>query len=132
MTTHHTTPTGLSSWWRPVLIGVCVGVVCTTLVLLLCAFLLLRLGISPSAATPMAVVSAAVGSVAGGFAAGLCGGRKGLLLGAVCGTLFYALVLAVGLISGADLVVGYALLKWAVLTVCSAAGGVLGVNRRHS
>ena len=131
MHTHNSTPSRLSPWLRPVLMGVCVGVVSTTLLLLLFAFLLFRTSLPASTATPMAVAALGLGGFLGGLAAGLNGRQRGLLLGAVCGTLLYLILLLAGLACGGELASGYALLKWAVLTVCSAAGGVLGVNRRH-
>ena len=131
MHTHNPVPSRLSPWLRPVLIGVCVGVVSTTLLLLLFAFLLLQASLPAATATPMAVAALGVGGFLGGLAVGLSRKQRGLLLGAICGTLLYLILLLAGLACGEEPAWGYALLKWAVLTVCSAAGGVLGVNRRH-
>ena len=57
--------------------------------------------------------------------------EKGLLIGGLCGVLLALLLLIGGIADGKGPTWGYAVLEWAVLTVCSAAGGVLGVNRRH-
>ena len=116
---------------KPVFIGVCVGVVCTTLLLLLSAWLFYKLALPVAAVTPVAVAALCLGGFAGGTAVGLSAGQKGLLLGAVCGTLLYLILLIAGVAYGGGVSSGYAVLKWAVLMVCSAAGGVLGVNRRH-
>jgi len=121
----------LSLWLRPLLIGVAVGVVGTTLLLLLCALLICKLALPMGAVTPMAVAALGGGGLAGGVAAGLSGKQRGLLLGGACGTAMYLILLLAGVARGGGPEVGYALLQWAVLTVCSAAGGVLGVNRRH-
>ena len=131
MSAHHPTPTRPSLWLRPLLIGVCVGVVCTTLVLILCALLLYKLDLPTTVATPMALTALGLGGVAGGFTAGFCVREKGLLMGGLCGMLLALLLLLVSIADGSGLQWGYAVLRWAVLTVCSAAGGVLGVNRRH-
>lgn len=131
MHTHKPVSTRLPSWWRPLLTGVCVGVVGTTLALLLFALLIDKLSLPTAAVTPMAVAALGVGGLAGGFAAGLCGGRRGLLLGAVCGVLLFLILLIAGVAWGKALTPGYTVIKWAVLTACSAAGGVLGVNRRR-
>ena len=117
MSTHHRIPARLSLWLRPLLVGVCVGVVCTTLLLLLCALLLYKLALPTTVVTPMALVALGLGGFGGGMAAGLGSREKGLLIG--------------GIADGKGPTWGYAVLEWAVLTVCSAAGGVLGVNRRH-
>lgn len=131
MSAHSFAPARLSVWLRPLLIGACVCVVCTTLLLLLCALLLYKLDLPTSAAAPMAFVALGLGGVVGGFAAGFCGREKGLLMGGLCGVLLAFLLLLVSLADGSGPQWGYAVLQWAVLTVCSAAGGVLGVNRRH-
>ena len=41
------------------------------------------------------------------------------------------ILLIIGLAGGGGLSPALTVLKWAVLTVCSAAGGVLGVNCYH-
>ena len=131
MHTHNRAPDHLSPWLRPVLTGVSVGVVCATLLLLLFALLIYKLPIPTAAVTPLAVTAMGLGGFAGGFAAGLSGRQRGLLMGAICGTLLLLVLLIAGLIRGDGVAWGYAAVKWAVLTVCSAAGGVLGVHRRH-
>ena len=131
MSTHHPIPARLSFWLRPLFVGVCVGVVCTTLLLLLCALLLYKLALPTAVVTPMALVALGLGGFGGGIAAGLCGKEKGLLIGGLCGVLLALLLLIVGIADGKGPTWGYAAFEWAVLTVCSAAGGVLGVNRRH-
>ena len=131
MPTPKRAPARLSPWLRPVAIGVCVGVVCVTLLLLLFALLIYKLSIPLSAVTPLALAALGLGGFAGGLVAGLCSRQNGLAVGAVCGTLLTLILLIVGLARGDGLSPGLAALKWAVLTVCSAAGGVLGVNRYH-
>ena len=51
-------------------------------------------------------------------------------LGALCGTLVYLLLLLTGLLRSGSIEGGYALIKWAVLTVCGAVGGLIGVSRK--
>lgn len=119
----------LSPFVKPLLIGLCVGVVTSTLLLLLCALLVYKMALPMGALTPMALAATGLGSLAGGIAVGLCAGQRGLLMGAVCGTLLYLILLIAGLARG-GVAPAYAALKWAVLTVCSAAGGVWSVNRR--
>ena len=127
MNTH--TRLSLPPFVRPLLIGLCVGVVTATLLLLLCALLVYKMTLPLGALTPMALVSTGLGGLAGGIAVGLSAKQHGLLMGAVCGTLLYLILLIAGLARG-GVAPAYAALKWAVLTVCSAAGGVWSVNRR--
>ena len=116
---------------RALLLGVAIGVVVATGLLLLCALLMIRLDLPEGAVAPMALTAAGLGALASGIAAGLYHKQMGLLMGAVCGTLWYLILLVAGLVRVGGIAPGYAALKWAVLTVCSAAGGVWGVNRRH-
>lgn len=115
---------------KPLLIGSAVGAVTATGLLLLSALLLYKLNLPTGAVAPMAVAAMGLGCLVGGFAAGLCAKEKGLLWGATCGALLYLILLIAGLARTGDASLGYAALKGAVMTVCSAAGGVLGVNRR--
>ena len=102
-----------------------------TLFLLLFALLFFKLSIPLSAVTPLAMAALGLGGFAGGLAAGLSSRQNGLAVGAVCGVLLTLILLVVSLARGAEVSPGLTALKGAVLTVCSAAGGVLGVNRYH-
>ena len=130
MNTHTRTPFTLHPYVRSLLLGVGIGVVTATLLLLLCAAVIARVAVPGGAIPPMAVAAMGIGSLVGGCAVGRSAKRHGLWLGAVCGTLLYLILLIAGLIRTGDVAVGYAAIKWAVLTVCSAAGGVWSVNRR--
>lgn len=125
------TPSPLSPWLRPILIGLAVGAVTATGLLLLFALLIYKLDLPMGAVTPLAVIAMGLGSLVGGIAVGLSTKEKGLLSGAVCGALLYLILLIAGLARTGDVALGYAAVKGTVMTVASAAGGVLGVNRRH-
>ena len=128
MNTHTRTQSPLPL--RPILIGLGIGVVSATLMLLVFALLIYKLSLPDGAVTPLALVAIGIGCAAGGFAAGLGNGKNGWLIGGLCGTLLYLILLLAGLFRAGGMAVGYAAVKWAVCTVCSAAGGVWGVNRR--
>lgn len=123
------TPFRLSPYAKSLLIGLGVGIVTATMLLLLCALLIVKMALPLGAVTPMALVAMGLGGLGGGIATGLCAKQNGLVLGAVCGTLLYLILLLFGLAHG-GVSPSYAALKWAILTVCSAAGSVWGVNRR--
>ena len=116
---------------RPVAIGLCVGVVCCTLCLLLAALLLNTVDVPQGAVAPLAVCAAGLGAFAAGVAAALATGCRGLMWGAVCGGLLYLVLLLAGLIRTGSIDGGYALIKMAVLTLCGALGGLLAVNRKR-
>ena len=115
----------------PLLWGLCVGVVVGTLLLLGAALLLQGADLPTGAIPPLAVGAAGIGAFAAGVTAALLTGQRGLITGALCGTLLYLLLLLVGLARSGSIEGGYALIKWAVLTVCGAVGGLVGVNRKQ-
>lgn len=115
---------------RPLGLGLCVGVVCCTLLLLLAAVLLNTADIPHAAVTPLAVVAAGAGAFAAGLTTGLAVDRRRLLWGTVGGALLYLVLLVVGLIRSGGVDGGYALIKWAVLTLCGAIGGLVAASRR--
>ena len=119
------------SLWRPLVLGLCVGVVCCTLWLLLAAMLVNAIDVPQEVIAPLAVCAAGLGAFAAGLTAGLVTGCRGLLWGAVCGALLYLILLCAGLIRSGGVDGGYALVKLAALTICGAAGGLLAVNRKR-
>lgn len=117
---------------KPLLWGVAVGVVSGTALLLLFALLVYKTDLPRGMVTPLALVAVGIGALAGGFVAGVCAKRQGWLMGAVCGTLLYLILLIAGLARVHSIVFGYAVLKWAVMALCATVGGIMGVNRRHA
>ena len=116
---------------RPIGVGLCVGMITATLLLLGAAVLLWQVDIPRGAVTPLAVIAAAVGALAAGLTAAICAGQRGLLMGALCGTAMALILLTVGLIRSGGVDAGYTALKWAVMTLCGAIGGLIGVNRKR-
>ena len=121
----------LRQWLRPLGLGLCVGVVVGTLILLLTALVFRSVEIPHAAATPLAVTAAAVGAFGAGLTAALTARCRGLAVGALCGAGLFLILLTAGLIRNGDLDPGFALAKAAVLTLSGGIGGVLGVGRKH-
>ena len=115
---------------RPLLVGVCVGVVSCTLLLLGVAALLCQVDVSPAIIAPVAVIAATIGALLGGWAAARIAGRRGWLMGCLCGGLLFLILWLWGLSRG-GVEGGYAVIKLAALTLGGAIGGVLGVNRKR-
>ena len=131
MNAHDRTQSFFGRIIRPLLIGVAVGILVCTLLLLLMAAVIQRVDVPRGAALPLAVGAAAVGAFLGGLTAALISKQRGLLLGAVSGLVLFLLVLLAGLARYAAVDGSTALLKAVVLVVVGAVGGVLGVNRRR-
>lgn len=121
----------LQDWVRPVLAGLCVGVLCGTLLLLLMAVAIRSVDIPRGIVTPLAIAAAAVGAFAAGLTAALVAKQRGLLLGFLCGLLLFCILLLAGYARFSAVDSRLALIKLAVLAVTGSIGGVLGVNRRR-
>ena len=115
---------------RPLLVGLCVGVIVCTLLLLLAAALVGAVDVPRQAVMPLAYGAAAVAAFTAGLVTARLSGKNGLLMGAACGLLLYLLVLAAGFVRTTGVDIGLSVLKLAILTVAGGVGGVLGVNRR--
>ena len=124
-----------SSLWltalRPMGVGLCVGMVCCTLLLLLAAAVMNTVDVPQGAVVPLAVCAAGCGAFAAGLAAALVAGRRGLLWGAVCGALLFLCLVLAGIVRFGGVDGGFAAIKAAVLTFCGAVGGLIGVNRKR-
>ena len=115
---------------RPLLLGLCVGIIACTLLLLLAAWGFSAADLPTGAVTPTAVIAAALSAFLGGLTAAKAAGCRGLLMGGGCGLALFVLILLIGLCRG-NVEVGYAVIKLAALTLSGAVGGVLGVNRKR-
>lgn len=117
-------------WLRPLLIGLCVGLLCCMALLLLLAALVGSVDVPRTAVVPMAVTAAAVAAFAAGLTVARIAGKNGLLLGAACGLALFLLILVAGFARYTAVDGGTTAIKLAALTVAGAVGGVLGVSRR--
>lgn len=116
---------------RPVLWGVAVGGIVTTLLLVLMAVVMTVRDIPQGIVTPLATAAAAIGGFVGGLTAARIAKRQGLLIGALCGALLYALIWVTGMGHAGELQAVSVLIKWAILIACGAVGGIVGVNMRR-
>ena len=123
-----------SPFWRigrPVLWGALVGGAVTALLLVLMAVGMTVKDVPQALVAPLATAAAAIGAFVGGLTAARLAGRQGLLLGALCGLLLYALILLTELSNIGDMQAASVLIKWAILIACGAVGGIVGVNLRR-
>lgn len=123
-------PNRWKSWLVPLFTGMGIGAIGGTLLLLLMAVLIQKVDVPQGALAPLAVSAAGIGAFAGGLTTALCARKRGLMMGAICGGLLYVVLLLTGLLCTGVIDPGYAIIKMAVLVLCGAIGGILGVNRR--
>ncbi len=129
MNTRDSNRPSLPARLRPLFLSLCVGVLCCTLLLLLCALLVRSVDIPIGAVTPLAVTSAAAGAFAAGWTAARIAGCRGLVWGALCGGLLTLIILVAGLVRAGGIDPGFAAVKAAVMTLAGGLGGVLGVGK---
>ena len=121
-------PTSTAPILRPLLWGLSVGVVSCTLLLLGVAALFCGVDVPPGLVTPLAVTAATIAALLGGWVAARIAGRRGWLMGLLCGGALFLILLLWGLSRG-GVEGGYAAIKLAALTLGGAVGGVWGVHR---
>ncbi len=111
-----------------IFIGVLIGVFATFLFMLLFALLLTMRDFDISAAATMSNISLAVGALSAGFVTTLLHKSKGLIYGAASGLILFAVMSIIALfVSGGSFSLN-SLIRFAIMTVLSSFGGVIGVN----
>lgn len=115
---------------RPILVGVCVGALSCLVILLVMAAIMAAVDVPKVAVTPLAIAAGAFGACISGFVGARIAKEKGLLFGAACGLLLFAIVLLAGFAVLKDIRGANILIKLAVMVICGAIGGIIGVNTR--
>lgn len=111
-----------------VLTGAVCGSISVTMLVLLFSLIIVKSGsLNQSLVLMLCIIAAALGMFAGGFLAAKIADSMGLLIGALSGAAGFLILLAVNAVSGTvpDAV---SLLRFAVMLIAGAAGGVIGVN----
>lgn len=131
MKTRNESGTGFSHYGIAILWGVAIGLAVCLAVLLIMALVLTIGDLSLSAASYLSAAALGIGALFGGCVTAKKAGGKGLLWGAACGALLFAILALVGFaffqkVSGTSL-----WFRLAVAVLCGAIGGVLGINTRR-
>lgn len=117
---------------RSLMVGLLPGAALTVLILLSAAAVMVKSErVSYQAIAPIAIAASGCGA----FIAGYCSSRlhrsRGLLIGSVGGLLLFAVSILLGAAVGGQQLSIVTLLRFALCVLCGAAGGVLGVNKKH-
>lgn len=115
---------------RSLAIGAAVGIVFGALLLVAAAAVMAAVGTS-AAVLPIALAVIALAALAGGFTAARLLKERGLLIGAACGALLFAVTVLGGLGTDGTVSGVIALLKPIIAVGFGALGGVSGVNLKR-
>ncbi|MBQ1284390.1 MAG: TIGR04086 family membrane protein [Clostridia bacterium] len=113
---------------RPMLVGTAVGAGVTAAIIMLCALFFVIRDMPTSAAMPIALVAAGIGSFLGGVAAAKTMKEQGIIIGALCGVALFSVTFIISLfVSGGTFTI-FTPMRFVIMTLSSALGGILGVN----
>lgn len=116
---------------KGVIWGLLMGALTSTLLLLLFAFVFVRIKSVPhQMVVILAMVAAGVGALVAGNVSGRIMREKGLIYGAFSGFFMFVLVTIVGFVISRDVFTSATLIKFLVMVSLGTIGGILGVNRR--
>ena len=116
---------------KAVAVGTFVGSGICMLVLLIIAFMLVKIQKFPEAlVVPAAIFTACVGAFFGGYFSARIKKNAGLAMGAVCALAIFVVLLLIGSAFVGDIFSTLSLLRLSAMLISGAIGGVLGVNKR--
>ncbi len=117
-----------NKYLRPLLVGLAVGAAVTTAIICICAMFFVIRDMPQSAAMPIALVSSGLGAFIGGVAAARAMKEQGMIIGGLCGFALFSVTFIVSLFVGNGSFTVFTLLKFIIMTLAGALGGILGVN----
>ena len=118
--------------WKPIIFGVLSAVLITAVLLCLSAVVLNMMPSIPYGITDYLTTAAAgLGALTGSYIASAITRNRGLIIGLLCGFIMLVIIIAIGLSNGGNDVSVMTAIRSAVLLICGAVGGILGVNRKE-
>lgn len=123
---------GFIEAFKAMVLGTLIGSVFCVLFLCLFAFIFVTVKTIPqSMIQGLALLCAAIGAFVSGYVTIRIYRSKGLIYGTSSGILLFLIITIVGFIISRDKFSYITLLKFAIMALSGAIGGVLGVNRRY-
>lgn len=113
---------------RPLMVGTITAVIVTAVVILISALFFVIRDMPKTAAMPIALVASGLGSLVGAVAGAKTMREQGIIIGSLIGFTMFAITLMVSLFASEGPLTAFTLLKFIVMTLSGALGGILGVN----
>ncbi|MEG1774771.1 MAG: TIGR04086 family membrane protein [Oscillospiraceae bacterium] len=118
---------GMRKYGAPILKAVTLGLLVTTVLLLLFAFIMSKKDLPFALVNPLSVTSLIAGSMLAGFLSAHWLREHGMTVGALCGLILFLLLLLASAMTKFEIGT-QALMKLAIAVISGAIGGVAGVN----
>lgn len=117
-----------NKYLRPLAVGLAVGTAVTAAVIMICALFFVIRDMPQSAAMPIALIAAGIGAFIGGVASARSMKEQGLIIGALTGLAVFAVTFIVSLFVGSGSFTAFTQMRFIIMTLAGALGGILGVN----
>jgi len=116
---------------KAILIGV-IGAIIVMLILLcvISALFTYSFAMPEKTLSYIVLIADAAGAFCGAYLCAAVSKSRGLLLGLICGFILFVILFLAGLCSGGSIST-LTLIRFVVLMLCGAAGGVTGVNKKE-
>ena len=113
-------------------IGVAVGIVAISLMLLITSFSFAQIKSIPTAMLgTISMIFASLGACIGAYVSLRIMRNNGLVWGAICGAVLFVIVLILGLINSTDSLSIATIIKCFAMLLSGAIGGVVAVNKKQ-
>lgn len=116
---------------KSIILGTVIGAAVCALMLVLVSFIFVKIqSVSEIAIVPVAIFIASASAFIGGYISARIGKSMGIILGSITSLLMFVILLLIGIGVSGDNFGIVSLLRMALMLICGAIGGILGVNKR--
>lgn len=117
---------------KAIIIGVFLSLICIIILTCLSALVISFLPTIPYGGLPYIMLAVeGLGVIPGAYVASAIAKSRGMMIGAICGSIVFLILLAVGMSASTDSLSVMTLVRAVVLIVLGVLGGILGVNRKE-
>ncbi|MBQ2815857.1 MAG: TIGR04086 family membrane protein [Clostridia bacterium] len=117
-----------NKYLKPLIVGTLTAIIVTVSIILISALFFVIRDMPKTAAMPIALVASGLGSFVGAVAAAKTMREQGIIIGGLTGFTVFALSLIISLFASDGPLTAFTVIKFIVMTLSGALGGILGVN----